>query len=110
MVLLTLAIPIGLTLGVATWALTRGRGGLGGALLCALFATIGAVVGGFAADAIVQGATRGMLGLGAGIGALVACLVGGLGFGPRPKRVASVDQRGVATHQPDDGHAPRTLV
>src|SRR5687767_3711043 len=110
MVLLTLAIPIGLTLGVATWAITRGRGGLVGALLCMLFATIGGLIGGFAADAIVQGATRGTLGLGAGIGALVACLVAGVGFGPRPKRVAWVDQKGVATHQPDDGQAPRTLV
>jgi hypothetical protein len=110
MVLFSLAIPIGVTLGLATWAIIRGRGGLVGGLLCAFFGFIGALMGGFAADAIVQGATRAILALGASIGALIACVVEGLIFGPRPKRVAWVDQKGVATHQPDDGHAPKTLV
>jgi hypothetical protein len=110
MVLLTLAIPIGATLGLATWAILRGRGGLVGALLCAFFAIMGALMGGFAVDAIVQGGTRATLALGASIGAVIACLVEALGFGKRPKRVAWVDQKGVATHQPDDGRAPRSLV
>jgi len=44
-------------------------------------------------------------------GGLLACLVEGLGFGPRPKRVASwVDPKGVAVSQPDDQGAPKTLV
>jgi hypothetical protein len=110
MVLLSMTIPIGLLVGLVTWAIMRGRGGLVGALLCGLFAVIGAVIGGFAAEAIAQGGSRGTLALGAVIGAVVAGLVEGFGFGPRPKRVAWVDQKGVATHQPDDGHAPKTLV
>ena len=108
--LLVLAVPIGVTLGIATWALIRGRGGFIGALLCAFFATVGALLGGFAADALMTGAPRGMVGVGAAIGAVIACLVAGLAFGPRPKRVAWVDPKGVAVTQPDDGGVPKSLV
>src|SRR5262245_22841779 len=96
MVLLSLAIPIGMTGGVATWALIRGRGGVGGLLLCAFFAMVGAVAGGLAAEAIYNGGSRMAVGVGVLAGGLLACLVEAFGFGPRPKRVPWVDQKGVA--------------
>jgi hypothetical protein len=110
MVILSLAIPIGLTMGVATWALIRGRGRAFGLLLCAFFGIVGAVLGGLAANAIYNGQSRPAVGIGALAGALLACLVEAFGFGPRPKRVAWVDQKGVATSQTGEGGVPRTLV
>ena len=111
MVLLSLAIPIGLTLGAATWAVIRGRGGVSGLLLCAFFGMVGAILGGLAADAMYTGSSRAAVAVGTLAGGLLACLVEGLGFGPRPKRVASwVDPKGVAVSQPDDQGAPKTLV
>ena len=110
MFLLSLAVPIGATMGAATWALIRGRGGVSGLLLCAFFAVVGAILGGLAADAIYAGAPRAAIGVGVLAGGLLASLVEAVGFGPRPKRTAWVDQRGVAASQPDDGSVPKTLV
>jgi hypothetical protein len=108
--LISLAIPIGVALGIATWALIRGRGGLPGLLLCAFFSVVGALLGGFAASALFAGGSPATVGGGALVGALVLCAVEAVGFGPRPKRVARVDPKGVAVSQPDDGTAPKTLV
>jgi hypothetical protein len=110
MALLVLAVPIGVTLGIATWALIRGRGGMTGAILCVFFATLGGLLGGLAANALVDGASRGVLAIGTAIGAIFASLVEGIGFGPRPKRVGWADPKGVAVTQPDDGGAPKSLV
>jgi hypothetical protein len=110
MFLFSLAVPIGVTLGAATWALIRGRGRLVGLLLCAFFGVVGGVVGGLAADAIYAGAPRGAVGVGVLAGALLASLVEAFGFGPRPKRVEWVDQKGVAVEQPDRGGLPKTVV
>jgi hypothetical protein len=110
MVLLSLAIPIGATLGIATWALMRGRGGFVGVLLCAFFAMIGAILGALAADALAAPASRATAAIGAVVGAVVVSLVEGFGFGPRPKRVAWADPKGVAVTQPDDGSVPKSLV
>ena len=52
--LLAIAIPIGLTLGAATWALVRGPGGGSGLFLCMLFAIIGSFIGGLAAQALID--------------------------------------------------------
>jgi hypothetical protein len=108
--LLSLAVPIGATLGIATWALIRGRGGLSGLLLCAFFATLGAVLGGIAADAVFEGGSHATVVMGALLGAVLVGVVEAVVFGPRPKRVARVDTKGVAVSQPEDGGAPKTLV
>jgi hypothetical protein len=108
--LLAISIPIGVTLGIATWAIVRGRGGFSGAILCAFFATLGAVLGGLAANALFQGGSRMVVAVGAVVGAILISVVEGVVFGPRPKRVAWVDPKGVAVTQPDDGSAPRSLV
>jgi hypothetical protein len=110
MALLILAIPMGVILGFATWALIRGRGGFIGALLCMFFATVGALIGALATDALAEGASRGMVALGSGIGAILASVIEAVAFGPRPKRVAWADQKGVAVEQPDDGSVPKSLV
>jgi hypothetical protein len=105
-----MAIPIGVMLGLATWALIRGRGGAVGALLCMFFSCIGAILGALAADALFESASRLTAAMGALVGALIVSVVEGVGFGPRPKRVAWVDQKGVAVTQPDDGSVPKSLV
>jgi hypothetical protein len=110
MLILSLAIPIGVTMGIATWAVIRGRGGVTGLLLCAFFAMVGAILGGLGLNAIYTGGSRVAVAVGSLAGALLACLVEGIAFGPRPKRVAWVDQKGVAVSQGDDGNAPKTLV
>ncbi len=110
MILLSLALPIGLTMGVATWALIRGRGRAIGFLLCAFFAMVGAFVGGLAGNAIYHGQSRPAVAVGALAGALLACLVEAFGFGFRPKRVSWVDQKGVAVSPPREGGVPKTLV
>ncbi len=108
--LISLAIPIGATMGIATWAIIRGRGGALGGLLCTFFGIIGALIGGLAANAIVQDASRAAVAVGAVLGALGASLVEAFGFGMRPKRVKWVDPKGVAATQPDDGGVPKSLV
>jgi hypothetical protein len=106
--LLAIAIPVGVTFGAVTWALIRGRGKLTGLVLCALFATVGAFIGGLAAQAMSNGSGRTEVGIGAALGALLASLVEALGFGPRPKHSGPVDPAGVALEQPEHGEAPRT--
>jgi len=110
MALVFVAVLIGVTLGIATWALIRGRGGLIGATLCCFFASVGALAGGLAADALFAGASRMAVAVGATVGAVAVSLVEAIGFGPRPKRVRWADSRGVATHQPNDGSVPRSRV
>jgi len=107
--LLAIAIPIGLTLGGATWALVRGRGGGSGLLLCMLFATIGAFIGGLAGQAIVENPTNTAIGVGAAVGGFLVAVVEAVGFGPRPKHVAHADRTGVAVAHPDTGEAVKTI-
>ena len=107
--LLAIAIPIGFTLGAATWALVRGPGRGSGLVLYMLFATIGAFIGGLAAQAIVESDTNTAIGIGAAIGGVVVAVVEALGFGPRPKHVAYADRTGVAVSQSDHGDAPKTI-
>ena len=107
--LLAIAIPIGLTLGAATWALMRGRGRGGGLILHIVFATIGSFVGGLAAQALIEPPTNTAIGVGAAVGGFLAAVVEALGFGPRPKRVAWADRAGVAVNQPDTGEAAKTI-
>lgn len=103
--LIAIAIPVGLTLGSATWALMRGRGRGGGLFLSIVLATIGAFIGGLAAQALVDPPTNTALGVGAALGGLAAVVAEALGFGPRPKRVAWADRAGVAVDRPDPGEA-----
>jgi hypothetical protein len=107
--LLAIAIPVGVTFGAVTWALIRGRGKLTGLVLCALFATVGAFIGGLAAQAMSNGSGRTELAIGTGLGALLASLVEAVGFGLRPKHAGPVDPAGVALEQPEHGEAPRTV-
>jgi Na+/phosphate symporter len=107
--LLTIAIPVGLTLGAATWALMRGRGRGSGLLLHIVFATIGSFIGGLAAQALIDPATNTAVAVGAVIGGFVAAIVEALGFGPRPKRVAWADRAGVAADQGDHSAPPKTV-
>jgi hypothetical protein len=93
--LLAIAIPIGFTLGAATWALVRGPGGFTGLLLYMLFATLGSFIGGLAAQAMVESDTNLSIGIGAAVGGFLVAVVEALGFGPRPKHVAHVDRTGV---------------
>jgi hypothetical protein len=108
--LLAIAIPIGLTLGGATWALVRGPGGGGGLLLCMVFATIGAFIGGLAGQAIIENSTSTAIGVGAAVGGLLVAVVEAVVFGPRPKHVAHAERTGVvAVTHPDTGEAVKTV-
>jgi hypothetical protein len=81
---LLVSIPIGLSLGLVTWSLIRGRGGLAGLALCMAFGAISAFVGGLAGLAIF-GTSSASIGLGSCAGALVMAIVAAAGWGPRPK-------------------------
>jgi hypothetical protein len=107
--LLAIAIPIGLTLGGATWALVRGRGGGSGLLLHMLFATIGAFIGGLAAQAIVDSDTNTAIGVGAAVGGLLVAVVEALGFGPRPRRVGHADRSSLGSNPPDASEAAKPV-
>lgn len=107
--LLAIAIPVGLTLGAATWALMRGRGRGGGLLLSIMFAIIGSFVGGLAAQALIDPPSNTAVAVGAVVGGFLAALAEGLGFGPRPKRVAWADRAGVAADQGDHAEPPKTI-
>lgn len=78
------SIPIGLTIGVVTWSLIRGRGGLAGLALSMLFGVISAFVGGLAGQAIF-GTSSASIGLGSCAGAVLMAIVEAVGWGPRPK-------------------------
>jgi uncharacterized membrane protein YeaQ/YmgE (transglycosylase-associated protein family) len=107
--LLAIALPVGLTFGVATWALMRGRGRGGGLVLSALFGIIGAFVGGLGGQAMGDGSGT-SIGLGTVVGGLLASVVEGVAFGRSPKGSASVDHRaGVAIEQPDHGEPVKTI-
>lgn len=107
--LLAIAIPIGLTLGAATWALMRGRGRGGGLILHIVFATIGSFVGGLAAQALIDSSTGTAIGVGAAVGGFLAAVIEALGFGPRPKRVVWADRAGVAATQGDGPEPAKTV-
>jgi hypothetical protein len=108
--LLAIALPVGLTFGVATWALMRGMGRGGGFVLSALFGIIGAFVGGLGGQAMGDGSGT-ALGVGTVVGALLASVVESLAFGAGPKSASSVDHRGgVAVEQPEHhGEAVKTI-
>jgi hypothetical protein len=102
---LMIVTTVGLTFGIATWGLLRGRGGWLGFLMCALFGVVGAAIGALAAQAIWHTGSQRVAALGAVVGALLAVIVEGLGFGPRPKHVDWADRRGVAPTPHDPGEA-----
>ena len=106
--LLAIAIPIGLTLGAATWALMRGSGGGSGLLLHMLFATIGAFIGGLAAQALIEPPTNTAIGVGAVVGGFLVAVVEALVFGPRPKHVAHADRAGVGATQANSAEPAKT--
>jgi hypothetical protein len=81
---LLVSLPLGVVFGLATWAAVRGRGGLAGLILFTMFASVAAFAGGFAAEAIADSSSDAVTGVGAVVGAAVACLVEVLGFGKRP--------------------------
>ena len=107
--LLAIVVPIGFTLGAATWALVRGPGGISGLILYMLFATIGAFIGGLAAQAMIASDSNATLGIGAAVGGFLVAVVEALGFGPRPKHVAHADRAGVAVSQADTGEPAKTI-
>jgi hypothetical protein len=104
--LLAIAIPIGLTLGAATWALMRGRGKGSGLLLHIVFAIIGSFIGGLAAQAIVHPPTPLAVGIGAVVGGFLAAVIEAVAFGQRPKHVAFADRAGLGSSPPPAGGAP----
>jgi hypothetical protein len=106
--LLAIAIPIGLTLGAATWALVRGPGGGSGLFLCMLFAIIGSFIGGLAAQALIDPSTSTTIGVGAVVGGFLVAVVEALGFGRRPQHVAYADRAGVGASQADTGEPAKT--
>jgi hypothetical protein len=81
---LLVSLPLGIVFGLGTWAAVRGRGGLLGLILFTFFASVAAFAGGLAAEAIAGSAADAVTGVGAAVGAAVACLVEALGFGKRP--------------------------
>ena len=83
--LLAIVVPIGFTLGAATWALVRGPGGVSGLILYMLFATIGAFIGGLAAQAMIESDSNATLGIGAVRGRLPGGGGGGAGVWPSPE-------------------------
>ena len=84
--LLVVSLPIGLSFGVATWSLIRGRGGFAGLALSVVMGMITAFVGGLAGQALF-GPSAGAIGLGSMAGGLLAGAVEAVGFGPRPKHI-----------------------
>jgi uncharacterized membrane protein YeaQ/YmgE (transglycosylase-associated protein family) len=78
------SVPLGLMFGLVSWAMVRGRGGLFGLFLFAVFGSVGAFTGGLAAEAITAGASDAVTGLGALAGATLAVVVEMVGFGKRP--------------------------
>jgi hypothetical protein len=82
--LILVCIPIGISVGAATWSLIRGRGGFAGLVLCTLFGVISAFVGALAGQAIV-GPSGPAIAVGSVAGALLAAIVEAVGWGPRPK-------------------------
>ena len=107
--LLAIAIPIGLTLGAATWALMRGRGKGSGLLLHVLFAMIGSFIGGIAAQALIDPPSNTAVGIGAVLGGFLAAVIEAVVFGQRPKRVAWADRAGVATTPPASGEPAKSV-
>jgi hypothetical protein len=83
--LLIVSIPIGLTLGAATWSLIRGRGGFAGLVLSLVVGVISAIIGGLAGQALMGPGTA-QIGLGSLAGSVLAAIVEAVGWGPRPKR------------------------
>ena len=81
-----IAIPIGLTLGAAAWALARGKGGFRGLLAHMALTVAGAVVGGFGGGAIYGLDAQGAIGVGVLIGGLAFMAVETLAF-HRPRRL-----------------------
>jgi hypothetical protein len=81
---LLVSLPLGIMFGLGTWAAVRGRGGLFGLILFTMFASIASFAGGLAAEAIAASASDVVTGVGATVGAAVACLVEVVGFGRRP--------------------------
>jgi uncharacterized membrane protein YeaQ/YmgE (transglycosylase-associated protein family) len=78
------SLPLGIVFGLVTWAAVRGRGGFFGLLLFALFGSVGAFAGGFAAEAITAASSDTITGMGAVAGAALASLVEAVGFGKQP--------------------------
>jgi hypothetical protein len=87
-----LTLVIGVTFGVSAWSAIRGRGGLPGMALSMFMGAIGASVGWLAAQAMVEEASPGQLGLGAAMGGLLVAVIAVVGWGPRP-RVVDVPAR-----------------
>jgi hypothetical protein len=81
---LLVSLPLGIMFGLGTWAAVRGRGGLFGLILFTFFASVAAFAGGLAAESIAGSASDAVTGVGAAVGAAVACLVEAVGFGKRP--------------------------
>jgi uncharacterized membrane protein YeaQ/YmgE (transglycosylase-associated protein family) len=107
--LLFIALPVGITFGLAAWAFMRGRGRASGFALHAVLGIVGAFVGGLAGQAI-GGSSGAAVAIGTVAGALLVTIVASVGFGPGPKQVASVGHRaGVAVEQPDHGEPAKTV-
>lgn len=107
--ILAVALPVGFTFGIASWALMRGRGKGTGFLLSILFGILGAFVGGLGGQA-VGGNTNAAVGVGTVVGALLVSFAGGFAFSGGPKRAAAVGSRaGVAVEQPDHGEPVETV-
>src|SRR5688572_13780350 len=98
-------IPIGVTFGVVTWALIRGRGGLFGLALSVIAGVVNAFLGMLAGQAIAGGGNTVAMGVGATLGALVAAVFEAVGWGPRPKSVSWHNPAGVGPpkHDQRDG-------
>ena len=108
--LLAIAIPIGFTLGAATWALMRGPGGAAGCSCSMLFATIGAFIGGLAAQAMVESDSNAAIGIGAAVGGVAGGGGGGAGVWPSPEaRWLTPTGRASRSSQPDTGEAAKTI-
>ena len=76
-----LSVPLGMAFGTTTWAVLRGRGGVGGLVLFVLLSAVGSSVGALAAEAMGGSQADLVSGVGAALGALLASMTLGLAVG-----------------------------
>jgi hypothetical protein len=79
-----ISAPLGMVFGLVTWAALRGRGGVSGLVLFAIFGSVAAFVGVLGVDATVGSPSDAAVGLGAAAGALLASVIEVVAFRSRP--------------------------
>jgi hypothetical protein len=98
--MLLLSAPVGMLFGLVTWAALRGRGGLAGLVLLALFGTLAGFAGGLGGNALAASASDGVITLGTLVGAALVTVVGAVGFGSQTRPPAQLRADESIAHDP----------